>query len=337
MTGAVLRFRFLESGIGETIVIDFPDGQVGIVDAHPSPTESRPGLLEIVNGRDIAFTCLTHPHEDHGLGLIEVLQTQRVKEFWYSFSPVNKFVYYAGQHVEFRSPERQLAIDIDLKWAEFMADLLHPVAKRKIQPRSLNESCKPIAIGGVTVHFFAPSQELLAFEEMRIDACLLNPAKPPPDPNKYSLIMGFEFCGTLVLLGSDALRSAWKGARSSWRNAKLPAAIVLKVPHHGAKNAFDLRPANLKPLDCLDLCADKPRAVLFAGDHGHPDERVLQRLSTKTDLISLFSLSEVQEDQNPLRLRLPRVRSARKAPRLVEFSEVTVDVDSQGTLQVSRK
>lgn len=56
----MLKFDFYESGVGETIIVTFPNGGIGVIDAHPSPTSSRPAILEIVGKRQIHFICLTH-------------------------------------------------------------------------------------------------------------------------------------------------------------------------------------------------------------------------------------------------------------------------------------
>lgn len=269
-------------------MLEFPDGQIGIVDAYPSNTASRPDILEITRDRETAFVCLTHPHEDHGLDLVRILENQQVKEFWYSFSPADKLIFHVTQHKKFLSPEREWAEEIKLGWAKFMLDILDPVERERVYPRSLNESSKSIEIAGVKIHFLAPSHRFIATEESRLERCLKDPGQPAPDINGFSLIMGLEYGKSFVLLGSDGLRTAWKGVRDSWSKSRLPPAIAMKVPHHGAKNAFDLRPANQKPINCWDLCANEVKAILFAGDSKHPNEEVRKRLEEKTDLISLL-------------------------------------------------
>lgn len=62
----MLKLDFYESGAGETILLTFPSGGIGIVDAHPSATASRPQILELIRDRKVHFACLTHPHRDHG-------------------------------------------------------------------------------------------------------------------------------------------------------------------------------------------------------------------------------------------------------------------------------
>jgi len=68
----MLKLDFYESGNGETILITFPSGGIGVVDAHPSSRGLRPPILDLVRGRHIHFVCLTHPHADHGVDLTSI-------------------------------------------------------------------------------------------------------------------------------------------------------------------------------------------------------------------------------------------------------------------------
>ena len=74
---ANLKIDFYESADGEQIILEFPDGGLGVVDAHPSAQNSRPSILRLVAGRKIHFVCLTHPHADHGIDLIPILQQHK--------------------------------------------------------------------------------------------------------------------------------------------------------------------------------------------------------------------------------------------------------------------
>jgi len=90
----MLKIDFYESGDGETILLTFPSGGMGIVDAHPSPTATRPAILDLIRGRTVHFVCLTHPHQDHGVDLIPVLeQHPDVLAFWHTVSDVDVTVF----------------------------------------------------------------------------------------------------------------------------------------------------------------------------------------------------------------------------------------------------
>jgi hypothetical protein len=83
-------------GFGETIVLEFPNGGVGLIDCF-SPQLSIPDgqtrlsvnpvlrfLKNELRAESLAFVGLTHPHEDHGRGLSHVLEEYRgrIGQIW---------------------------------------------------------------------------------------------------------------------------------------------------------------------------------------------------------------------------------------------------------------
>jgi ribonuclease BN (tRNA processing enzyme) len=104
MSSARLRLDFYESGVGETIVITFPSGGLGLVDAHPSQHSDRPNIRDIVKGKNLHFVCLTHPHSDHGIDLVSVLEEHpNVAAFWHTIFEIPALIYGAEQTVNFPS------------------------------------------------------------------------------------------------------------------------------------------------------------------------------------------------------------------------------------------
>jgi len=64
--------------------ITFPSGGIAIVDAHPSPTASRPDILELIRDKAIHFACLTHPHADHGRDLVDIIRESDPTVLWHT-------------------------------------------------------------------------------------------------------------------------------------------------------------------------------------------------------------------------------------------------------------
>jgi hypothetical protein len=75
-----------------------------------------------------------------------------------------------------------------------------------------------------------------------------------------------------------------------YQHLKLPKALVLKVPHHGALNSLDVR-SHSPEKGYLDICfhseAQRCCSILFAGDVSHPNERVYERLRGRTEVYCL--------------------------------------------------
>lgn len=143
-----------------------------------------------------------------------------------------------------------------------------------------------------------------------------DPRIEPPDRNALSAILALRFGENVALLGADALQENWRHAAKRYRKRDLPKAIVLKVPHHGARNAIDLTPHSKKPT-YFDLCrhdADlKCHAVLFAGDSRHPDPKVQEKLKARTHLFCLSNgIASAPTVTNPLGIEIEGARAARR-------------------------
>lgn len=234
-SGQLLRFSFLESGKGETVLIDFPDGSVGVVDCCPSATACRPALEQELAGRTIAFVCLTHPHEDHGKQMDAVLESCSVNEFWHSLPDVHPFLFWFSQNISFRSPLSDFSEGQRVSQAEFLINIWKTVLRRRIPFLSYDSSRQSVEIAGVRVHFFGPDRSVVQNELNRLQESVTDPKKTPSELNNFSLVVGFEFAKKLVILGGDALRAGWRDAFRAWKRANLSKAQVLKVPSWSAK------------------------------------------------------------------------------------------------------
>jgi competence protein ComEC len=79
-----LRVSFLDVGQGDAILIQKGNQQI-LVDGGPSPQAITLGLSEAMPfwDRSIDLLVLTHPHQDHLAGLLEVLRRYRVEQVLY--------------------------------------------------------------------------------------------------------------------------------------------------------------------------------------------------------------------------------------------------------------
>ena len=168
-------------------------------------------------------------------------------------------------------------------------------------------------IEGVEVHFLSP-EEAITQNAVEQYAKEIQKAEPSGgDPNLLSAIIALRYGDSVVLLGADALKRNWESATQRFWKAKLPKAILLKVPHHGASNALDLR--NNAPHGYLDVCSNDPRAVsiIFGGDSKHPERRVYDRLCQRTRPACLSNGLRTSEGRTALASRMPGVRRVTSA------------------------
>lgn len=325
----MLRIDFYESGNGETIVITFPSGGLGIVDAHSSPSGSRPSIKEITQGHKIHFVCLSHPHADHGEGLIPVLASHPdIGSFWHTVSDIEQFFFLLQEVDNYPSPFREVVLHMKKKWAEFLIDIFGSVAERNIPLHRLRNDLRPDVIDGVEVHCLSPNESMSYRFIKAYRVRMEGKQREMPDCNLLSAVLALRYGNSVIVLGADALKENWHDAVSSFHKNKLPKAIVFKVPHHGAANALTTNPQK-KQYSYFDVCSRNPKAVsvLFAGDAKHPDSDVFKRLKKQTNLICVAN-GLADKPNNPLHINIPGARLV--SPSHVCNAVVSYEIDDRG-------
>ncbi len=312
----MLKIDFHESGAGETILLTFPSGGMGIIDAHPSQLADRPSILDLIGDRPLHFVCLTHPHLDHGVDLIPVLQGHpHIKAFWHTVDDVQFTVFFqqeAMNYPNYPSACREAVLRLKKGYANFLIDLYGAVAEKGIPHHRLRSDERPKVIDDVEISVLSPdetiSQKFLKEHKRR----LRDFRARQPNINLLSAVLAVKYAGVVVLLGSDAVKENWRTATRLHREYKLPKASIIKVPHHGAKDALQIQRGRHEH-NYLDLCSRKPRcaSVLLAGDARHPDQTVFDHLVRHTETVCVSNgLKARNQSANPLKIGIPGARGA---------------------------
>jgi len=212
-----LRVTYLDVGQGDSTLIQFPDGKVALIDGGPDKKvleDLGRKLPFYKRGIDVVF--LSHPHADHMVGLIYVLQRYKV----------GRVVVTEGIH---ETPEYREFIDI---------------VKNKNIPMTLaREGVAFDFSGGVKMNTLYPHTGISS-----------------DNPNDLSEVLLLTFRNNEFLFTGDLEKDATESMLS--RSKKLRVDVV-KVPHHGSKDAYDENLyAMLKP----------EVAVISVGEnkYGHP-------------------------------------------------------------------
>ena len=303
------------------------------MDAHPSSHPIRPEILEIIKGKNLHFVCLTHPHADHGVDLVTVLQRhQNIGEFWHTIFEIPAFIFGIEQTVNFPSQVREYASKLNQDWGEFLFDIYAAVIERKIPRHHLRSDLSPRVIDGVEIHCLSPDESVQNQYFSAYQKKLSDPKIQVPDPNLISAVLALRLGQGVVLLGSDALKRNWESVVAHYRKRSLPKARVFKVPHHGARNSLNLQ---RNAVSYLDICSHDPKAtaVIFAGDAKHPDEDVFERLRSRAETICLSNgRKPTSENTNPLHLQLLGARAVYPAP--VCNPVISLEMDAEGSVNV---
>ncbi|MBI4662617.1 MAG: MBL fold metallo-hydrolase [Verrucomicrobia bacterium] len=306
----MLAVDFYESGKGETIILTFPDGGLGIVDAHPSASKGRPKIEDLVSGKQVHFICLTHPHADHGLDLMAAFKAAtHVGSYWHTVTDVQAIMYAVTQQDTFPSRYNPVLEVLRKDWANFLIDLYVEVGTRDDTfpgfIRRISADRRSEKVGEVDVHFFGP----LEADQNKYTAVyrdrLLGKHRKKPDENSLSAVLAFQYGPNVIWLGSDALSANWIVAVERCRKEHFPKAAILKVPHH---RGLDARGGG-KKYNYLALCKpnSETQSVLFAGDVKHPHEAVFNDLTSRTSLMCLANGRKGGRaaEQNILNLAIP--------------------------------
>lgn len=255
-----LAITLFDVGLGDHILIEFPRGKIGIVDTCiPDGTDEPPVLKRLREIRKhrrlkgpllIDFLCVTHPHEDHINGIMQILNEPqiRVKELWHSMSSgLGVILDYLNKTAirEYRGAEPiAKVVRLNSPVADFLKAMKHAKDQKKLVPLvELRDFRRRPRIGGVRIECVAPSDKAVTRYLKRIDKDIKSEqSKADKYANRISLVLHFTYGKKRVLLGADAVRANWreaiKGAEEIPCLDELFPVDVMKAPHHGATNTF---------------------------------------------------------------------------------------------------
>lgn len=249
-------------GTGESQLIRFPDGSFGVIDgcrAHKASADPIAELLKQGPPPRLRFVCLTHAHEDHFGGLLDIIQDHAPELLLWAGTEGDRFRDHFVEAVRREQVGKPHPADPN----ELKTLINTLAAKTQRRPRKKPGS-RPIVLSDhklvlrldddVRVWGVLPTttslHRALGEGKYKIKEEDIEPRAERGDPNDISGALLVEWQGARVLLGGDALRGraehheGW--ASASWIDG--PAQLV-KVAHHASSGAHDsglwdrLRPA----------------------------------------------------------------------------------------------
>jgi len=255
----------LNVGHGDSIILELPDNNWGLVDCFKTNTEIEPPALTFLKARNVRklkFVCLTHPHKDHFHGMLEILKHftsdgRQIEEFW-DFGPtidlIRVFLDRCGSEKEFSELQ-------DLY--EFITQR---VLSKKIEWVEAKARVKCLELSDIKISSFAP----LGGDTMRYIRSWARDTTI--DENLLSVVLVITCGETNIVLGGDT--KSWEDILKLWRkeceitNRKKSAFHFVKVSHHGSRHG------NHKGLWDLFTVKDQSVAVISTGcryESPHPE------------------------------------------------------------------
>jgi beta-lactamase superfamily II metal-dependent hydrolase len=271
---ALFQIHVLGAGFGESIILQMPHETVrgkfrwGLVDCYSASEDpQRNPTLWFLKSRkrkgalSLDFACLTHPHEDHlyGLGKVIAAEETSVEEFWrsdFDEPRLSRLFVTLGRS---DSVER----DYPRLEREWMSLLTATKELRRNQNRykrlgdfraSLYSRKVDWIDSGVHISIasLSPSSALRDKHAEQVARCFDEDDSGTATrfyadrysrtiANLLSVVLSISFGETRIILGADAERESWihiVNDEQRIRNESYLDCHVLKVSHHGSRNAF---------------------------------------------------------------------------------------------------
>ncbi|MCK4385055.1 MAG: MBL fold metallo-hydrolase [candidate division Zixibacteria bacterium] len=226
----------LNVGHGDSIILELPDNNWGLVDCFKTNAEIEPPALTFLKARNVKklkFVCLTHPHYDHCRGMLDILEYftsgEREIEYFWDFGIDKKKLKYFKNGFGSEKEYRELLSLYDF--------ILKKVAEdKRIKYRILGEGtdCSNcLDIESLRIKSYAPiSTDILSyFEKWGKDKTI--------DENLLSIVLVIIYGDTNIVLGADT--KSWEEILKAWSEdckdaRRKPKFHFVKVSHHGSKH-----------------------------------------------------------------------------------------------------
>jgi beta-lactamase superfamily II metal-dependent hydrolase len=254
--------HILGPGYGESIVLELPDGRLGVIDCFLGPFDRAAVvafLRERFGAKSLAFLAITHPHADHCAGAREILEAFDIEELW---------IFDAVHCEELRDFHERLAAlrirepveeDLGLPEGTVLREILalrRAIVERfrRAPPRKdrLLRSGRSFAIRGtgIRVRCLTPGDRAIVRYREGLAAGLKQAfpesARDRPravkawcQPNLASTALALKYGRTRLLLLADAESPLWE----EWvadcledPGHRVDGVHLIKVGHHGSGN-----------------------------------------------------------------------------------------------------
>ncbi len=244
MSQDTLKMRFFGVGRGDCVLLELPDGQFGLVDSHTRVGEDSSPALSHLQGRKLAFCCLTHPHYDHVAGMLELLKSagHQGTQFYHPISEMEELLPYLAKTVR-RAGDNSASLALRNREVGAIAELITWLEK---QPPGFAVPVRDVARlffcdNAIEVRIFACDSATYTRYVRMLKYCITNrlPVKRNY-ANRISLSLWVRFHDHKVWLLGDVPKAQLAGLARRLNGHfypdgdTLPKGSAVKLPHHGS-------------------------------------------------------------------------------------------------------
>ena len=249
-----LEVHVLGGSRGESIVLKLPDGRWGVVDCYSESLSdlNANATARFLHGEGVArlfFVCLTHPHDDHYLGMAKLMEEFKPAEFWrfgcLSHEHVRRLLKYyelraGAAKIEELSQSANELIDVFGKALEGAKNKTMDVcrANSRTNPHP-KRSERPTAY---KIECLSPTGRQIERYEGAIWECIgpdgrIAKKLSRSQHNDISLVLKITYGNTKIILGGDLEKTGWEEVVEDAGESDLSVCAV-KVSHHGSENGY---------------------------------------------------------------------------------------------------
>lgn len=262
-----LVFNIFYVGDGDCTLIEFPSRNVfGMIDSNrPSWHDRSIGVTALERRMDeqhaecrgvsrreaeLAFICVSHPHRDHTLGLLDLVNLSgvRIREFWHPLPDIEELL---ARHASLDTHDHHSAWnavsqfyyeDQIKEFVEFSGWAMKQVGVTGT--RQLREMQQLPDIEGVEIYVLNPTHKALAQYQRTLDERYGRFEHIDRGTlDRISVTLLFVHGENALLYASDMQREGWKevqntlSRRKRWKDLR-SLCCIMKASHHGGPLSF---------------------------------------------------------------------------------------------------
>lgn len=317
-----MNITFKDVGQGDSIIIEWKNSEnelcIGLVDCNKKGA-TNPVLDYLSSLKDFVFQfiILSHPHDDHFSGMLDVLNYLESKSIPLSFFLHTCVSNKAYLTASVRSNTDKTLLKSIFQKAQLLheKDLIHVVA-------AVNDITREFELeSGIFLKFLGPTQSeydkynARAFKNENI-------SRNNPDANLISTFIKISSKDSYLLLTADApLDVFWNYMRKGKANFN-DQLLLGQIPHHGAEKNFHTgfwRAANrvYEAFACISVGEN---------NYGHPHPEVLKKLLEFHYKTELTGEKQKQNTRKPISYSLDAVSRLVSSPMIERQNDLVFQV-----------